>query len=171
MPMYFARWPDGSFSIVHASDEQSAYVQLDELGEEPAVLRVMESCLVDFELTDNGTFRLVQFGSETREEILENGYPSLNAALQSGIVAEHDVVDDARGVDDYGASAKEALSKAVQAEKERFKSFEPSRASTELGKAVQAQLGGSGHYVDALLERVAEKFLLEEDDDRERKPS
>ena len=43
MPMYFARWPDGSFSVVHAHDEQDAYVQLDELGVEPATIRWMRS--------------------------------------------------------------------------------------------------------------------------------
>jgi len=47
MPMYFSRWPDGTFSLVHAGSEQDAYVQLDELGDEPAELRPMESCLVD----------------------------------------------------------------------------------------------------------------------------
>src|SRR5271167_3577547 len=132
MPMYFARWPDGTFSLVHGDDEQSAYVQLDEIGEEPAELRVMASCLVDFELTDSGTFRLRQFGDETLQEILD-GYPSLNAALRSGVLDQHDVVNEAEGIEDYGASAKKILSDAVRAERERFRSFEPSPASTELG--------------------------------------
>ncbi len=158
MPMYFARWPDGSFSLVHASDEQDAYVKLDELGVEPAELRLMESCLIDFELTDSGSFRLHEFGEETLGEILD-GYPALNAALTSGVLDEDE------------ASAKEVLSKAVQAERERFQSFEPSPASTEIGKALQGRLAGSGHYVDALVEMVAGERLLEEDDDEDRKPN
>lgn len=162
MPMYFARWPDGSFSLVHAADEQDAYVQLDEFGVEPAELRLMESCLVDFELTDTGKFRLNQFGEETLGEVLD-AYPSLNAAITSG--ALDDVVDDGEGIQGYDTSAKETLSDAVQAERERFKSFEPSSASTEVGKALQVPLGGSGHYVDALVEAVAKERLLKEDDD------
>jgi len=169
MPMYLARWPDGSFSLVHAVDEEDAYVQLDELGVEPAELRLMESCLVDFELTDSGKFRLNQFGDDTLDEVLD-AYPSLNAALVSGALDDHDVVDDGEGIDHYDASAKEILSNAVQAERERFKSFEPSSASTELGKSLQVPLGGSGHYVDALVEMVAEEVLLEEDND-DRKPN
>ena len=170
MPMYFARWPDGSFSLVNAGDEQDAYVQLDEFGEEPAELRLMESCLVDFELTDNGAFRLREFGGETLDEILD-GYPSLNAALVSGSLDEHDVVDDAGAIDGYDDSVKEILSNAVRAERERFKNFEPSPASTELGKTLQGHLAGSGHYVDALVEMVAEERLLEEEDDDDRKPN
>ncbi|HUE22849.1 MAG TPA: hypothetical protein VMQ86_14280 [Bryobacteraceae bacterium] len=162
MPMYFARWPDGSFSVVHAVDEQDAYVQLDEFGAEPAELRLMESCLIDFELTDSGTFRLCQFGDDTLNEILENAYPLLDAALSSELLDEHGVVDDAGAVGRYGDSAKAILSDAVRAERERFKSFEPVPASTEIGKTIQGQLGGSGHYVDALVEMVAEERLRKE---------
>jgi hypothetical protein len=157
MPMYFARWPDGSFSVVHAADEQSAYVQLDELGPEPAELRLMESCLIDFELTDSGTFRLHEFGGETLAEILENGYPALNAALLSGPLADHGVVDDAGSIEVYDNSAKRILLDAVRAERERCRSFEPSPASSDLGKALQEQLGAAGQYVDALVEMAAEE--------------
>jgi|HubBroStandDraft_1064217.scaffolds.fasta_scaffold05785_4 hypothetical protein len=170
MPIFLARWPDGSFSLVDAYDEQSAFVLLDELGDEPAELRLMENCLVDFDLTDSGAFRLRQFGEETWEQILDS-YPSLNAALKSGELDDHNIVDDARGIDEYSASAKETLAKAVQAERERFKSFEPSPASTEIGKALQGQLGGSGHYVDALVEMVAEERLLEDDDNDHGEPN
>jgi hypothetical protein len=171
MPMYFARWPNGSFSVVHASDQQDAYMQLDELGVEPAELRLMESCLIDFEFTDSGTFRLCQFGEETLREILENGYPILDAALRSEPLDEHDVVDDAAATDRYDDSTKGILSDAVRAERERCKSFEPMPASTEVGKDLQGHLGGSGHYVDALVERVAEERLLKEGDDGDRRPN
>ena len=171
MPIYFARWPDGSFSVVHASDEQDAYVQLDELGDEPAELRVMESCLIDFELTDSGAFRLHEFGGETQHEILENGYPLLNAALKSGPLADHGVVDDAGAINGYDDSAKGILSDAVRAERERCRPFEPTPASTELGKALQGHLGGSGQYVDALVEIVAEERLLMDEDHNSRKPN
>ena len=43
MPVFFARWPDGSFSIVSAMDETDAYVQLDEIADEPAEVWEMQS--------------------------------------------------------------------------------------------------------------------------------
>ena len=61
MPAFCARWPDGSFSIVEADDKTHALIQLDELGDEPAELWQMQSCLLDFELTESGTFRIRQF--------------------------------------------------------------------------------------------------------------
>ena len=109
MPMYFARWPDGSFSVVHAHDEQDAYVQLDELGVEPAELRLMESCLIDFELTDSGTFRLCQFGDDTLDEILENGYPLLDAALRSDLLNEHEDVYKRQPITRSGARRPRAV--------------------------------------------------------------
>src|SRR5437016_10022858 len=78
MLTFCARWPDGSFSIVGADDETDALIQLDELGDEPAELWPMDSCLLDFDLTDEGTFRLKQFGEQTGPEILERGYPVLD---------------------------------------------------------------------------------------------
>jgi hypothetical protein len=81
MPAFCARWPDGSFSIVDADDETHALIQLDELGDEPAQLWQLQSCLLDFELTDSGTFRIREFGEETGSEIMERAYPVLNKAL------------------------------------------------------------------------------------------
>jgi hypothetical protein len=48
MPAFCARWPDGSFSIVDAEDQTEALIQLDEIGDEPADLWQMQSCLLDF---------------------------------------------------------------------------------------------------------------------------
>ena len=90
MPTFCARWPDGSFSIVGADDETDALIQLDELGDEPAELWRMDSCLLDFDLTDEGTFRLKlkQFGEQTGSEILERGYPVLKKTLEGEAFAE-----------------------------------------------------------------------------------
>jgi hypothetical protein len=65
MPAFCARWPDGSFSIVEAEDETNALIQLYELGDDPADLWQLESCLLDFELTEAGTIRIRQFGEQT----------------------------------------------------------------------------------------------------------
>jgi hypothetical protein len=67
----FARWKDGSFRIVEADDEDEGYELLDEFADEPAELSALKSCLIDFELTDRGSFRLRDFGEVMRDEILE----------------------------------------------------------------------------------------------------
>jgi hypothetical protein len=40
-------------------------------------LSALKSCLIDFELTDRGSFRLGHFGEVMQDEILERGYPVL----------------------------------------------------------------------------------------------
>jgi hypothetical protein len=158
MPAFCARWPDGSFSIVAAEDETDARIQLDELGDEPAELWPMQSCLLDFELTDEGTFRLKQFGEQTAPEILEKSYPVLNKVLEGEAFAEHAIESEA-GPQQYDAAATEILRKAVEAERERLTNFQRTPATTERGKDLQHQLGGSGAYVDALVEHAASERL------------
>ncbi len=158
MPAFCARWPDGSFSIVDADDETHALIQLDELGEEPAQLWMMESCLLDFELTDNGSFRLKQFGEETGPEIMKKAYPLLNKALKRRTFEDHSIEDPVEPVQ-YRPAAKKILFDAVSAERERLKSVERTPAATEQGKALQRELGASAAYVDALVDQAASKHL------------
>jgi hypothetical protein len=73
--------PTAAFRFVDADDKTDARIQLDELGEEHAELWPMQFCMLDFELTDDGTFRLKQFGEQTGPEILAKGYPVLKKAL------------------------------------------------------------------------------------------
>ena len=80
MPAFCARWPDGSFSIVDADDETHALIQLDELGDEPAQLWQLRSCLLDFELTDSGTFRIREF---RRGDWIRDYGESLSSAQQN----------------------------------------------------------------------------------------
>jgi hypothetical protein len=118
MPIFGARWPDGSFSIVGADDETDALIQLNELGDEPAVVWPMDSCLLGFDLTDEGTFRLKQFGEQTGPEILERGYPVLSKTLENEAFAEH-VIESGADPQKYGSAATEILRKAVEAERDR----------------------------------------------------
>lgn len=97
MPVFFARWADGDFSIVSARDKDDAYGQLDEFAGAPSGLWEMQSCLLNFWLTDRGTFRLSELGAETAAEILKRGYPKLRKALANE-VAECVFVDDAGAV-------------------------------------------------------------------------
>ena len=89
MPVYFARWKDGSFSIAEAEDEDEAYELLDEFGDEPAELSRLNSCLIDFELTERGHFRLGHFGELMQDEIFERGYPLLQSALTAAASLEY----------------------------------------------------------------------------------
>jgi hypothetical protein len=139
MPAFCARWPDGSFSIVDADDETHALIQLDELGDEPAQLWQLQSCLVDFELTDNGTFRIKEFGEETGSEIMERAYPVLNKVLEDEAFAVH-AMEDQNEPREYGSEAREVLRGAVDAE--RLRDFQRTPATTEYGKNIQRELGG-----------------------------
>jgi hypothetical protein len=169
MPVFCARWSDGSFSIVDADDETHALIQLDELGDEPAQLWQMESCLLDFELTDAGAFRLKQFGEETGPEIMENAYPVLNRALAAKAFSEHAMEDQPEPAE-YGPRATKILRKAVDAERERLKDFQRTPATTEQGKAIQREMG-SKVYIDAIVEHVASKRLNKYKPGRNIKPS
>jgi hypothetical protein len=89
MPAFCARWPDGGFSIVDVDDETHALIELDQLGDEPTQIWQMQSCLLDFELTENGAFLLKEFGEETGPEIMRKAYPDLNKALTAAAFSEH----------------------------------------------------------------------------------
>jgi hypothetical protein len=170
MPAFCARWPDGSFSIVDAEDEVHALILLDELGDEPAELWPMQSCLLDFELTDDGTFRIRQFGEETGPEIMDRAYPVLGKVLQDETFADHTMEDCGESLN-CGAEAREALRKAVDIERNRLKEFQRTSAATEVGKGVQGAIGGSGAYIDALVQQVAGQRLKRFKPARNVKPS
>jgi hypothetical protein len=157
MPAFCARWPDGSFSIVDAVDETDALIQL-ELGDEPAELWQLQSCLLDSELTEGGTFRIRQFGEQTGPEIMERAYPVLNKALDAETFAEHAMEDQGETLR-YGSEAKEVLRNAVDTERERLRDFQRTSATTEQGKGLQRELGGSGTYIDAIVEQAASERL------------
>src|SRR5437016_3292879 len=121
MPVYCARWPERSFSVVQGDDEEGAYIRLDEFGGEPIEVWQLGSFAMDFKLTDAGTFRLVQIGEEMLAEILDKAYPSLNQAITSEFLGGHNV-DDEADLANYEPAGRELLTKAVQEERERFAS-------------------------------------------------
>lgn len=170
MPAFCAHWPDGSFSIVDADSKTHALIQLDELGDEPAQVLRMDSCLLGFDLTDHGTFRLRQFGEETGPEILETAYPVLKEALGAEAFPEH-TIEEQRELVEYAPRAKKALRKAEKTERERLKDLDGASARTEGGEAIQREVGGSGVYIDAIVEHVASKRLSKYKPDKNVKPS
>lgn len=66
----------------------------------------MQSCMLDFDLTDDGTFRLKQFGEQTGPEILAKAYPVLKKALEGEEFAEH-ASDEQTEPQKYGLAATE----------------------------------------------------------------
>jgi hypothetical protein len=169
MAVYFARWKDGSFSIVEADDEDEAYELLDEFGDEPAELSPLKSCLIDFELTDRGSFRLRDFGEVMRDEIRERGYPLLQTALQSAAAQEYD--PEPHDVPEDVADVPPDVAKAIKAERERFAGFRPGSAGTELGKDIQEHTNTSGRNVDAMIKRKATEKLAALPVDKRKKPN
>lgn len=170
MPAFCARWPDGSFSIADADDETDALIQFDELGDEPAELWQMQSCLLDFELTESGTFRISRFGEQTGPEIMERAYPVLSKALEAEKFAEHEMEDQSESPT-YGPEATEVLHQAVVAERNRLRDSPRASATTELGKGIQRELGASGAYVDAMVEQAASRRLKRYTPGKNFKPS
>ena len=157
MPVFFARWPDGSFSIVSAMDETDAYVQLDEIADEPAEVWEMQSCLLDFALTNSGTFRLIEMGEETAAEILRRGYPSLRKALAEELSPEFVIIDATRESQcELGIETVKSVCRAAKAEQRRLRSKSVRRtpAKTETGRAIQSKMSCSGPYADAMASRA-----------------
>jgi hypothetical protein len=99
----------------------------------------MQSCLVDFELTDDGTFRLKQFGEQTAPEILERGYPMLDKALEGEAFTEH-AIESAADPQPYDSAATEILRNAVKAERGRLKDFSALRRPRNEAKTFNGKL-------------------------------
>jgi hypothetical protein len=146
VPTFFARWLDGGFSIVAAVDESDAYVQLDEIADEPSEVWEMPLCLLDFELTDNGTFRLIEIGEETATEILKRSYPRLRKALAKEPIPQRALVDRPQ------IETLKKIRNAAKSEQNRLGSKSSKRipAKSAIGRAIQSKMSCSGPYADAL---------------------
>src|ERR1700730_12681523 len=89
---------------------------------------------------------------------MERAYPVLSKALEDETFAEHAMEDQVEPLR-YGSEATEVLRKAVEAERERLKDFQRTPATTEQGKGLQRELGGSRAYIDAIVKQAASKRL------------
>src|ERR1017187_5925471 len=118
MPVFFAKWLDGSFSVVAAINEKAAYSQLAEINEygPPVEIWKMRTCLLDFVLGNSGEFRLSEIGEETAAEILERGYPRLRRALAKERFPQHYIADSPEREYKLEAEIAEKVRKAVKAE-------------------------------------------------------
>lgn len=140
MAVFLARWPNGDCAIVMARNRNEAYIQLDEIGDEPAMLWQMPICLISFVLTDRGSIELEWFGQETMEFIRENCYPGL-AALDWDV----DPTVRKRG------RVPSHVKNAVAAERSRHAEYQGSKATTQAGAQLQSRICASGRFADCVV--------------------
>lgn len=153
--LYLCRWPNGEFSLVKADDRKDAVVQLDEwAGAEPAWLVPLDTCMVDFRLSDRGEIELADFGEETGEFVWETCYPELDEVLSS-----EDVLKHLSGKRNREAANK--IRRAVEHERKRLRNARgaPTSAKTALGRDLQKCLGTVGPVADRYVEVVANEIL------------
>jgi hypothetical protein len=82
----------------------------------------------------------------------------LSKALENEAFDEHSI-ESAADPQQFDSAAVGILRKTVESERERLKDFQRTPATTEQGKDLQRQLGGSGAYVDAIVEQAASEHL------------
>jgi hypothetical protein len=160
--LFLCRWPNGDCSVVAATSQRDAIVQLDEFGAaEPAMLHPIAGCMLDFGLTESGDLELNEMGEETRAVIYETCYPHLSEMLGS---KELEPLYSDSPTEREKKTAIERLRVAVETEKKRLWDAETPRgaAKTELGKEIQRQMGASSvvadHYADQIGENILEEF-------------
>lgn len=158
MPAFLARWPNGDCSIVIARSREDAIIQLDEIGDEPAGLWQMKSCLIDFRLNDLGQLELEKFGEATGNFVSDKAYPELSEFLEErhlSTIGDH--LDPEEG--DELVLRKELVAPLVERERSKYDGHSPTPADTELGRHIQKVLGGSATYVNAVVRQGAKDRL------------
>ena len=78
-----------SRSLALMTKPTHSYSLMSSATSQPSYGAWTRACWTSFDLTDEGTFRLKQFGEQTGPEILERGYPVLSETLESEAFAEH----------------------------------------------------------------------------------
>jgi hypothetical protein len=152
--MYLCRWPNGEFSLVMAPSRRDALVELDEWAPaHPSQLVPMNSCMVDFRLSDEGRIELTEFGEDTGDFIWKTAYPALDEIRCSDGVMLPD--------GEYTPKGKELIRKAVERERTRLRDNQPvdAPAETEAGKELQKKLGMAGPVADHYVQQGAKRIL------------
>ncbi len=89
---------------------------------------------------------------------MERAYPVLSKALEDQAFAEHVLEEQSESVKS-GSDARKVLRGAVDEEREGLRDFHRTSATTEHGKNIQRELGGSGAYIDAIVGQAASTRL------------
>ncbi len=154
MAIYLCRWPNGEFSIVNARTKDDAIELLDEWGNaEQAILTRLTDCMLDFRLADDGQIELANIGERTEECIMRACYPKLSDALGTAELDEGD--------EDFSEKGREQVREAVELERTRLWDSQPKgkAAETEIGRAIQKQLGGPSVLVNRIVRQSASERL------------
>ncbi len=153
MPLFLCRWPNGDCSVVWASNEEDAIVELDQVGNAEACPIVrLPAFQAHFVLTDRGELTLEALGEGAGQEIVSRTYPLLDRALS-------DAYDDG-AYDSYETlppSRRAAIAAAVASERDRIAGDRPHTAEprTELGRDVKKQTDVPTVLLDRIVRDVA----------------
>jgi len=113
----------------------------------------MEWCLLDFELTDSEPSGSHSLENRRHQRSWES-LPSLNKTSRVKVSLN---MPSRRGRSQDSAQQKARPFEARWKPSAAVSVFRPTPATTEHGKEIQRELGGSGAYVDAIVEQVASK--------------
>ena len=153
MPLFLCRWPNGDCSVVWASNEEDAIVQLDQVGNAEACPIVrLPAFQAHFVLTDRGELAIEALGEGAGQDIVSRAYPLLDRALT-------DAYDDGE-YDSYETlppSRRAAIAAAVAAERDRIAGDRPDPAEpdTALGRDVKKQTDVPTVLVDRIVRDAA----------------
>jgi hypothetical protein len=116
---------------------------------------LIEDCMFDFRLTDDGDIELTEIGELTHDLVMEKCYPVLNEAFGN---AE----SDEKG--GYTEESRQKIRQAVEKERNRLwdKQPKPKPAATELGRKIQEQTGAPSVLVDRIVRDTGRKILESE---------
>ena len=86
MPLFLCPWPNGDCSVVSASNNEDAIVELDQVGNaEGCPIVPLQPFQAHFVLTDRGELTLEALGQGVGQEMLSRAYPRLENALSDGV--------------------------------------------------------------------------------------
>jgi hypothetical protein len=145
--LFLCRWPNGDFSVVKASNKDEAIELLDEVGNaEGSPVTPIKAFMVHFALTDDGELELEGWGEETRDLVMELGYPILDKARSGAL----DKSDEERAA---------IIRRAVAKERERIVEKKVNKPKTIVGQNIKAMADVPTKKIDRIVEREAAKAL------------
>ena len=154
MPVFICRWPNGNFSFAFARSKLEAVHALDEIGNaEGYPVRMAKEFMVHFRLTDDGHFKLKEFGERTEDEISKE-YPLLEQAA-SQLYDEDPYFELAS--DFRTTEQRHRLRDAVQAERERVKRKPVKPPQTLRGEEIAPYIDAPSTLIDQIVRQVAEE--------------
>lgn len=153
MPVFLCRWQNGDISLVSAKSKREAIYYLDEFANaEEADLFRLDEFLMDFQLQDDGTLVLSQWGEATQEQVSQKAYPELEKTLLS---------DELQGLTEDSPQYQAIIRRAVETERNRLshrrkKVAEP---ETQIGKQIKEQMDAPTPVIDRIVKNTGREIL------------